>query len=207
MGTGVASEGCMHAVSAQVKQAHLRVLAYGRWILRKVPDLTPARFDLLYLLRRSSILRGPRYDAVRLGSTQAELGRALGLHRSTVAKLVKRLVEIGWVEKIAGGSDRRTKQVRLTPVGLKVVWRVMRRIFRKRFVRRRYELLFKKIAPNEDVVGVMRRFLGTLQSMAEYFGGRSTLWYDYGGPVPSSQCYWDDGNLWERRRWKWALAG
>jgi DNA-binding MarR family transcriptional regulator len=200
---GVARGAGMHAVSAQVKQAHLRAVAFGRRVFRKIPRLTPARFDLLYLLRRNSILLGPRYDGVRVGSTQAELSRTLGLHTSTVAKLVKRLVEIGWVERKRGERDRRTKKVRLTPEGLKLVWRVMRRVFRMRFVRRTYEQIFKEVAPKEHVVAFMRRFLRTLRAIIERFDGTGTLWYDYGGPVPPGQHYWDDAGLWERRRWKW----
>lgn len=55
-----------------------------------VADMTPARFDILYLIHRQR--SGPWME-------QAALTRALGLARQTVWKMVERLVELGLLTK------------------------------------------------------------------------------------------------------------
>jgi DNA-binding MarR family transcriptional regulator len=197
----------MHAISFQLKRAHLKAVMFGRDVLKKLRkdgELTPARFDILYALRREAIVGGPAFHPL-LGVTQAELTRVLGLHPSTVSKMVSRLVEIGWVVREPCHNDRRKKAVRLTPAGLRLVWRIMRRIFRRRSIRRVYADILRRRYPKEEVMDVLTRAFGLLKGIAYAFGDRSSLWYDYGGRVPNNQHYWDDIGLFERRRLKWGI--
>ena len=42
----------MHPITFGLKRAHLQAVAFGRKAVKKVKGMTPARFDLLYALRR-----------------------------------------------------------------------------------------------------------------------------------------------------------
>lgn len=114
----------MHAISYQMKRGHLSAVAVGRSILRGskppedpdydgVPDMTPARFDILYLVlgRKSASLAAPRMIQM------ATLRRALGLARSTISEAVKRLVELELVTCTVDERDRRRKTISLTEKG------------------------------------------------------------------------------------------
>jgi DNA-binding MarR family transcriptional regulator len=76
----------MHPLSFLQKRAHLCAVARGREMFAHIEDMTPARFDLLYLM-----FRGTR--------ELAKITIALGLARQTVWKMVERLVELGLIEK------------------------------------------------------------------------------------------------------------
>lgn len=54
------------------------------------------------------------------GLTQRELVDRLHLDRSSVSRLVDRLVNRGWVERIAGAEDRRTVRLVAAPAGQRV---------------------------------------------------------------------------------------
>jgi DNA-binding MarR family transcriptional regulator len=136
----------MHAISYQLKRAHLSAVALGRRILRgtKEPtdpdydgvlDMTPARFDILYLVlgRRTRGMAAPR------SMEMAELRRKLGLARATISKAVKRLVQLGLVTcgYIPGGSQR-NKVVFLTDEGAARIKRAMHLVFTGRVLARHY---------------------------------------------------------------------
>jgi DNA-binding MarR family transcriptional regulator len=139
----------MHAVSFVLKRAHLQNVAFGKKALKKVPGMTPARFDLLYLLRRVAIAEGPSADPLALARRQTELWKDLGLHRSTVAKMLSRLEELGWIRRERDELDRRTFVVALTKKGLRLIWRAMRRVFRQKIIRKEYERLFRPVDPSQ----------------------------------------------------------
>src|SRR5258708_250312 len=115
----------MHAINYQLKRAHLCAVAIGRKILRGtkppddpdydgVPDMTPARFDILYLVLGRKVGRLPAPRAIEM----TELRKALGLARATVSKAVKRLVELGLVTcGLPFSGSERNKVVRLTEEG------------------------------------------------------------------------------------------
>jgi DNA-binding MarR family transcriptional regulator len=179
----------MHAISFELKRAHLRSVAFGQGIVRKVPGMTPARFDLLYLLRRVAIVDGAR-DPLAPARSQAELCKALGLHRTTVARMLKRLVELGWVQKTRCRTDRRTFNVGLTSLGLHTIWRAMRRVFRTRIVLRRYEEILRRVQPKVHVVRTIEGVLRTLRAIARSFRDTSYVWYHYGGKTwPTDLSY------------------
>src|SRR5262245_21710400 len=129
----------MHCVTFMLKRAHLQNVTFGRRVLKKVRGMTPARFDLLYLLRRVALSEGPSFHPLAATRLQSGLRKDLGLHRSTVSKMLKRLEEMGWIRRERNTIDRRTFSVRLTELGLRRIWRAMRRVFRRKVMIRAYE--------------------------------------------------------------------
>lgn len=68
-------------------------------------ELTPLQFAALATLAR----HGP--------SDQASLGRRAALDRTTAALVLRKLRQRGLVARVAGGRDRRSKHVGLSPAG------------------------------------------------------------------------------------------
>ena len=74
--------------------------------------LTPPQFDVVATLGNTS------------GMTATELGDKTLITKGTLTGVVDRLVERGWVERIAHESDGRCQVVRLTPAGAALFARV-----------------------------------------------------------------------------------
>ncbi len=70
--------------------------------------LTPAQFDIVATLGNTP------------GMTATELGEKTLITKGTLTGVVDRLVERGWVERVAHESDRRCQIVRLTKAGEKL---------------------------------------------------------------------------------------
>jgi len=91
----------MHPMSFLQKRSHLCAVARGREMFDGVADMTPARFDLLYLLHEqvSDVVSGAQ----------------------TVWKMVERLVELGLItkKKDSYGADRRRNILSLTAEGIR----------------------------------------------------------------------------------------
>ena len=143
----------MHAVSFMLKQAHLKDVALGT---RKLKDagllaMTPARFNLMVVLRRGVMVPGwKRLDPARL---QSSLWKDLGLHRSTVAKMLKRLEEMGWIWREKAVDDGRDRVVGLTELGLGMIGLAMERTFWEKVMRNAYERVFKMPRETRNVEG------------------------------------------------------
>ena len=109
----------MHPMSFLQKRSHLCAVARGREMFEGVADMTPARFDILYLLHEqvSDVVSGARSNTI----AQARLRRLLGLSRQTVWKMVERLVELGLITKTKDvhGVDRRRNILSLTAEGIR----------------------------------------------------------------------------------------
>jgi DNA-binding MarR family transcriptional regulator len=67
--------------------------------------LTPPQFDIIATLGNTP------------GMTATELGEKTLITKGTLTGVVDRLVDRGWVERVAHGSDRRCQIVRLTASG------------------------------------------------------------------------------------------
>jgi MarR family transcriptional regulator, 2-MHQ and catechol-resistance regulon repressor len=67
--------------------------------------LTPPQFDVVATLGNTA------------GMTATELGEKTLITKGTLTGVVDRLVDRGWVERAAHGSDRRCQIIRLTPAG------------------------------------------------------------------------------------------
>ena len=112
----------MHSLSFALKRAHLRTVAMTRALALPF-GLTPARFDLLYIVHRT--MR-------RKGVGQGDLRRTLGLAGATISKMLKRLETLGLVRRAPSTSDRRVKLVYTTREGRARVRLVVRRVIRDR---------------------------------------------------------------------------
>lgn len=89
----------MHDLGFRFKRAHLKAVAFGKKKLRKW-ELSPARFDILYVVQQ-----GRSY-----GVLQSRIWDTLGLHKSTISKMCKRLEELGFITRVDAadnGSDRK----------------------------------------------------------------------------------------------------
>lgn len=75
----------------------------------KSQNVTPVQYGIL-----TAVAALPDLD-------QTSLGQEVGLDRTTTADVVKRLEERGLVERRANPADKRTRHVRLTAEGHKVV--------------------------------------------------------------------------------------
>src|SRR6266567_4827289 len=82
-GMGCAWGARMNSTLFSIKRGFLRTVHFGRKVLEPF-GLTPARFDILYLLR----------DGWR---RQSQIWRRLGLHPSTVCRVMVRLEDLDLV--------------------------------------------------------------------------------------------------------------
>lgn len=105
----------MHGVLFELKRCHLRAQWFGRLFCRAAHgDMTPARFDILHVVSRW--LRG-FYTEPGVVPRQVLLARALGVTPVTVSKMLRRLEQLGYVQRVTAPEDRRCKRVSLTPSG------------------------------------------------------------------------------------------
>jgi DNA-binding MarR family transcriptional regulator len=155
----------MHSLSFQLKRAHHRVLAFGKSVLRKF-GLTPARFDLLFVVYARWEFRKRVYDA----PAQTDLCRALGVTAATVSRMVGRLEKLGIVTRFGSRVDRRTKQVALTEEGLELFRDAVDEILGEDVVARAYRRALREPSPAELTDCVKR--------LAKAFGDTSTFGYD-----------------------------
>ena len=79
--------------------------------------LTPATFALLNVI------------GVRKGAIQQELGAAMGIDRTTMVALIDQLEGAGLAERRPSKTDRRAREVAITPKGRRVLQRARQMIF------------------------------------------------------------------------------
>jgi DNA-binding MarR family transcriptional regulator len=187
----------MHALSFRFKRAHLTAVKIGKMLVADVEGMTPARFDILYLIRRLRIEKHP-YRRVESGwHSQTALRHELGLHRSTMSKMLTRLLEMGWVERRRSSFDRRRCNIALTKLGLRKVAKAMRILFRQKKLRKMYERVLPT-TKEMHVVERIHRLVVILQRMAYAFGDRARVWFDYGSPEANRQIVFYTEPRWLR---------
>lgn len=120
----------MHFLMFGMKRAHLRALAAARPFSRRV-GLTPARYDFIHAI-----------GVFRFEPPQHLLWRAFGISRTSASKMVRRLIELGLVQRRRSPSDRRTFLVSLTREGMKRWRRTFLLLYKKRPFQRRFERAF-----------------------------------------------------------------
>ena len=99
--------GPMHEMIFRAKRAHVRAYQLARSLCAPF-ELTPARFDILFVIRAFGGQCG-----------QTDIVQQLGLSRTTISLGVKRLIELGFVQKVvAAGASARSVLVALTSQGL-----------------------------------------------------------------------------------------
>jgi DNA-binding MarR family transcriptional regulator len=169
----------MHSISFLLKRCHLKVTAFAKEAVRSVKDMTPLRFDVLCFARQRWIQFDPCRTPRGL-TTQRAITRALGLHPSTISKLLKRLEELGWITRFPDYVDPRVKGVELTPLGVRKAWEAMRRVFRGRLLLKPFEAVARALRPTAHVIEGVEHLYDTLELIADFFGDESTFYYDYG---------------------------
>jgi DNA-binding MarR family transcriptional regulator len=105
----------MHPVFFGLKRAYYATLGLTRRTLRKM-GLTAARMDMLYVLHKKG----------RYSTLQSQLWRTLGVCPSVVCRMLKRLQDLGYVERAVLVTDTRQRTVRLTTQGRARILRAIR---------------------------------------------------------------------------------
>jgi DNA-binding MarR family transcriptional regulator len=105
----------MHPVFFGLKRAYYATLGLTRRTLRKM-GLTAARMDMLYVIHKKG----------RYWTEQRALWRTLGVCPSVVSRMLKRLEEMGYVERDFVTCDTRKRLVKLTTQGRARILRAIR---------------------------------------------------------------------------------
>ncbi len=74
--------------------------------------VTPGQFGVLVLIDANA------------GLSQSALAKALGIKRSTMVAVIDRLEQLGWVERVASVTDRRSYALALTKAGTDILSQV-----------------------------------------------------------------------------------
>jgi len=155
----------MHEVAFRLKRAHLRAVEYGKVLAAKF-GLTPAWFDLLYVVREN-------VGAGRL-LRQREIADALGVSPSTVSKMLDRLVARGFVER-STAVDARAKVIALTALGHDAIGAAKHALLRLGIMRNAYRNAYGETRLQSD--RFLHRAQRALRAIARTFADRSTLAY------------------------------
>lgn len=94
----------MHPITFGLKRAFLTSTTFLRRQLRRHFKLTPARFDVLYLVYKGN-------------HSQFEIRRMLGLTSSTISEMFQTLERLGLVWRKRQDTDRRARLAYLTDEG------------------------------------------------------------------------------------------
>lgn len=150
----------MHPVSFAFKRGHIRASVAHRDFLRPF-EITPARFDALYILRWHG---GSCY--------QSEIWQELGLHPSTISRMLKSMEKRGLVvrQRNAGTlMDCREVIVTLTRYGLDTVVKAIKAFLRADDLRDFYNRMHEKgVAHIKQLVADVRNIAGWLYDVAKH---------------------------------------
>ena len=173
----------MNAVLFGAKRVFLSSVAVTRRVLRAIaPGMTAARYDMMYAIAWAP-RRGEFCESER-GIRQSDVRRALGVSAPVVSRMVRSLVELGWVKRFprSHGADKRQRWLGLTKEGAAQ----MRAAFRMagRFVKR---LVYRALChhglgrrvPRFIAMGEMEGRLNWVRSAC---GDTATLWYWWPSP-------------------------
>ncbi|MBS2020296.1 MAG: MarR family transcriptional regulator [Deltaproteobacteria bacterium] len=160
----------MHDLMFRFKRAHLKAVAFAKPLLKKW-QLTPARFDVLYVVQAKSVKVG--------GILQSDIWRILGLHPSTISKMCIRLEELGLIERRDAETRNHEILVRLTKEGTGRLLQAMRLAFKIQPLRFAYRALLMDLTRTsvrgaDDFIAKLRR---KTERAARALGDDSTLLY------------------------------
>ncbi|HEX4445392.1 MAG TPA: MarR family transcriptional regulator [Polyangiaceae bacterium] len=184
----------MHTVFFGLKRAHHATLALTREALKRM-GLTAARFDLLFALKDS-----------RLGMLQSRLRRLLGVSRTTVSRMLASLEQLGLLTRKRSWSDRRTRDVNLTPRGRATITLAHRRFTRSGWAQLAVDSALGTDGAYRwyregDSIQATALFDGLLRQIRRVFPDRATLVYPW---EPDSVGPWD---LWDVEFGDFEFAG
>ncbi len=98
-------------VGYHLRRAQAAVFSH---FLKTIGDegITPGQFGVLVLIDANA------------GLSQSALAKALGVKRSTMVAVIDRLEQLGWVERMASETDRRSYALALTKKGIDTLTRI-----------------------------------------------------------------------------------
>jgi len=157
----------MHSLFFDTKRAHRATLKFINPLLARVETgLTQARYDVMHAL-------GFQKSRIK----QSDLWKLLGVHASTMSKLLHALLELGLVDR-RRLLDARQWWIALTERGRGVLARARR--FLMRFVSR--SVLAAVLCRRADVLDLRFEFETFLRRFRLHFGDGATLVYEPGWP-------------------------
>jgi len=176
----------MHEVMFRLKRAHLRAVEFAK-PLAALFGLTPARFDVLYVLKHSS--------AYVL--SQRQIGDELGLAPATISKILERMEACGLVRRDWFSEDRRAKAVTMTSRGFDAIGAAVHAFLRLDKMRAAYRAIHgTDPQKSQAFLAMVRR---SLRKIAGHFGDRSTLAYPTRAMAPRDG---EDALRHDIRRWR-----
>lgn len=150
----------MHAVMFRLKRGHLCALANARAFTSKVQPLTPARYDILRVIGAFGNHLGI--------ATQKRVREALALSRTTISKMIRRMMQLGLLDRRRNEHDKRTFDVFLTKEGKKRRRRANHILRTKRPFDRRFARAYGP--PAWASYRAVDTFVARLRTMAYHLG-------------------------------------
>lgn len=98
----------MHSLMFRFKRAHWRGQALARKLAVNLGELTPSRYDLMRLVAGNGDGKQVQYM----------LWKALGVSRAAVSNMVRRMMELGLLDRARSLGDGRTFVIWLTEAGV-----------------------------------------------------------------------------------------
>jgi DNA-binding MarR family transcriptional regulator len=166
----------MNAIAFGTKRAFHGFLRVTRRPFASV-GLTAARFDLLAVVYRT------RSSAARSnGLLQSDLRRALGVTAPVVTRMLRALLQLGWVKRERVEHDRRQWRIRLTDDGLTRIGAIHRVMLRgvQRWVD--VAICFGRHRDRNVRFRNMASFESYLHALRLEFGDGATHAYPWGHP-------------------------
>jgi len=168
----------MHAIAFGAKRVFQSFLRVTRKPLREWPGLTGARFDLL-----SAFLEGEFARPSSVERRQSDVRRTLGVCPSVVSRMVRALLERGWVARRREPGDRRAWRLSLTEAGEQVI-RAARRLMLRAAERIVLDAICWRHRRDKDRrFDALARCTGYLDAIRYHFADRATLEYPW-WPTP-----------------------
>lgn len=149
----------MHGLTFSVKRAHWATTWFAiREFRRKASSekreelrrMTPARFDILFLMHEQRRL----LPYLGYGIAQYDIRKRLGLHRTTISKMITAMVHVGFVTRTPHPFRRGAQMIDLTALGVRAIRSALHSVFTDHRLRTRIEAYAARFVPR----GRKRRF-------------------------------------------------
>ena len=160
----------MHQMSFKLKRCFHSALRFHRAVSQPFHrKLTPARFDLLHTI---VVSRG--------SAEQSEIVKMLGVTRPTVSRMLRSLLELGWIQRKRSPRHPRAWIIFLTDLGRSLIKLAARVIFKRALIHTIYLNFNDRSSPDPET----RVFwnIQWLEQLARHLGDGATFEFDYGHP-------------------------
>jgi DNA-binding MarR family transcriptional regulator len=163
-------------MSFRLKRGHLKAVQFHKTLTKQF-NLTPARFDAMYVLR----INGG-------ACKQRVIWETLGLSASTICKMLRSMEDVGLVWRETNEEDKRARVVHLTKFGLACVVAAMKLFLRVDALRNFYD------AMHPDGRDFIKMCAGWVERIARKLWDWSTLSYALDAPLPHEYAALDAAN-------------